>query len=320
MRLGIDVGGSKLAFALAEPRSGRLVASRRRAWTPSGDAERDLAAIVSGARELLEETSLPTGALEAVGVCAPGPLDADAGVVQGPPNLPGWQQVPLVQRLEQELGCPVALENDANAAALAEWRARRGRGVASLVYLTLSTGVGAGLVLDGHLVRGAQGLAGELGHVPVVWDGEPCACGLRGCLEAYVGGAAWTRRLRSLAPEESRVVSLAGTRSQITPEHVLEAARAGDGFALRELERWNEHLARALVAIAMGFAPEVIVLGTIATAAGEPLCLGPLRERVTPRLWPRLAESLRIEPSALGEMLPFHAGLAVAERAARTGA
>jgi glucokinase len=318
MRLGIDVGGSKLAFALAEPRAGRLVASRRLAWTPSGDAERDLAVIVAGARDLLGETEVPTGALEAVGVCAPGPLDADAGIVQGPPNLPGWQEVLLVRHLEQELGCPVALENDANAAALAEWRARRGRGVASLVYLTLSTGVGAGLVLDGHLHRGAQGLAGELGHVPVVWDGEPCACGQRGCLEAYVGGAAWTRRLRSLAPEESRVVSLAGTRSQVTPVHVVEAARAGDAFALRELERWNEHLARALVAIAFSLAPEVIVLGTIATAAGEALCLAPLRERLAARLWPRLAAASQLELSALGEMLPFHAGLAVAERAARS--
>ncbi len=133
MRLGIDVGGSKLAFGLAEPRSGRLVASRRLAWTPSGDADRDLAEIVAGARRLLEETSLSASALEAIGVCTPGPLDADAGIVQGPPNLPGWQEVLLVRRLEQELGCPVALENDANAAALAEWRARRGRGVASLV-------------------------------------------------------------------------------------------------------------------------------------------------------------------------------------------
>jgi glucokinase len=319
MRLGIDVGGSKLAFALAEPRASRIVASRRLPWTPSGDAERDIAVILSGARGLLEETSLPSSALEAIGVCTPGPLDAEAGIVQGPPNLPGWQDVALTREIERELGCPVALENDANAAALAEWRARRGRGVASLVYLTLSTGLGAGLVLDGHLHRGAAGLAGEIGHAPIVWDGERCACGQRGCLEAYVGGAAWTRRLREIAPAESRVVALAGSRAQITPEHLLEAARAGDAFALAELERWNEHLARALIAIAYSLAPEVIVLGTIATAAGEALCLAPLRERIAARVWPRLASAVQLELSALGEALPFHAGLAVAERAARAG-
>jgi predicted NBD/HSP70 family sugar kinase len=173
-------------------------------------------------------------------------------------------------------------------------------------------------VLDGHVYRGARGLAGELGHVPVVWDGELCACGQRGCLEAYVGGAAWARRLRSAVPPESQVAALAAAAERVTPEHVVLAARAGDAFALRELARWNEHLARALVAIAFSFAPEVIVLGTIATAAGEALCLAPLRERLAARLWPRLAAALQVELSALGEMLPFHAGLAVAERAARS--
>jgi glucokinase len=317
MRLGIDVGGSKLAFALAEEGGSGLVASRRIPWTPSGDAERDCEALVAGARALLAEASVSPQALEAIGVCAPGPLDADAGIVQSPPNLPGWRDVALTRRLAQEFGCSAALENDANAAALAEWRARRGRGVSSLVFLTLSTGVGAGLVLDGRLYRGAGGLAGELGHVPVVWDGESCACGLRGCLEAYVGGAAWTRRLRRVTPEASVVAARAGGAARVLPEHVVAAAREGDAFARAELERWNEHLARGLVGIAFALAPDVIALGTIATAAGETLCLAPLRERLAARLWPHLAAAVHLELSALGERLPFQAALAVAERAAR---
>jgi glucokinase len=314
MRLGIDVGASKLALALADGPGAPLRASCRLDWTPSGDAARDVGLLVAEARRLL--SAQPGGAVpRALGVCAPGPLDSRAGVVQGPPNLPGWRDMRLVDWLAREFGCAVALENDANAAALAEWQARAPR-PGSLVYLTLSTGVGAGLVLDGRLYRGARDLAGEIGHAPVVWDGEPCACGLRGCLEAYVGGAAWTRRLRARAPEGGRVAALAGGRSAIGPPHVVAAAREGDAFALAELDRWNEHLARALVAIAFAYAPEVISLGTIASAAGEALCIEPLRKRFAARVWPRLAAAVRIEARALGEELRYRAALAVAERAA----
>ena len=188
MLLGIDVGATKLAFCLADA-AGELVATRRAPWIPSGEAERDLDAITDGARALLTQTGVEPRALRAIGVCAPGPLDPAAGVVLGPPNLPGWHDVALGARLERAFGAPAALDNDANAQALAEWRVRAGRGVRSLVYLTLSTGVGAGLVLDGRTWRGTRGLGGEWGHVPVEWDGEACACGLRGCLEAYAGGA-----------------------------------------------------------------------------------------------------------------------------------
>jgi len=315
MWLGIDIGGSKLAFALGDPRDGALRATRRLPWTPSGDPRRDFETLLTEVRRLLAEAD-EKGAPSAVGVSAPGPLDSASGVVQGPPNLPGWRDVPLVDWLRRELGCPVALENDANAAALAEWQARAPR-VASLVYLTLSTGVGAGLVLDGRVYRGARDLAGEIGHAPIVWDGEPCGCGQRGCLEAYVGGAAWTRRLRAQTPPTSRVAALAGSVAAVRPEHVVSAAREGDAFALAELERWNELLSRALVGIAYAFAPDVIALGTIASAAGEALSLAPLRERFASRVWPRLAQSVRIEASALGEALPFRAGLVVAARAAQ---
>jgi glucokinase len=260
MWLRIDVGGSKLA-ALADGAGAPLQGTWSGAWTPSGDAARDVARIVAEARRLLDAAGRGA-APRAVGVCAPGPLDSREGVVQGPPNLPGWRDVPLVAWLEREFGCPVALENDANAAALAEWQARSPR-PASLVYLTLSTGIGAGLVLDGRLYRGARDLAGEIGHAPVVWDGEPCACGLRGASRptraARPGRAGCADRARG-----GRVAALAGGRSAGS-SHV--AAAAGDARAL-ELERWNEHLARALVAIA-AFAPDAISLGTIACAAGE---------------------------------------------------
>jgi len=223
--------------------------------------------------------------------------------------------VPVCELLAAALGAVVRVENDANAAALAEARWGAGRGYADFAYLTMSTGVGAGLVLGGELFAGRGGNAGEIGHLPVEWEGEPCACGLRGCLEAYCGGAAWTHRLRRIAPERGRVAELAGGRERVTPRELVAAAREGDGFARGELARWNAYLARGLVALVFVLAPQAVVLGTIATAAGEELCFAPLREQVRAHVWPLLGRDLAILPSGLGEALPAHAGIAVALQA-----
>ncbi len=309
--LGIDIGGSKVALALGDAQ-GRLRARMRRATEPSGDAQADLARIASDARRLLSEAGVAASELAAVGVSAPGPIDPARGEIVHPPNLPGWGTVPIRALLHEALGAPVHIENDANAAALAEWRYGAGRGFEDLVYLTMSTGVGGGLVLGGRLHAGIRGNAGEIGHMPVEWDGEPCACGLRGCLEAYVGGAAWTRRLRRIAPQPGRVAELAGGRERATPRELVAAAREGDAFALAEMARWNEYLARGIAALVFVLAPQAVILGTIASAAGEQLCFAPLRERVAARVWPLLGRGLAILPSGLGDSLPDHAGLAIA--------
>jgi glucokinase len=310
LRLGIDLGGSKTVLAIGDIQ-GRVRARRRYATEPSGDPQRDVARLLAECRGLLAEAGLAPGELSGVGVAAPGPIDPEAGLVLGAPNLPGWERVALREALAQGLGQPVWLENDADAAALAEWRFGAARGARDAVYLTMSTGVGAGLILDGRLHRGARGNAGEFGHVPIVPDGEPCACGQRGCLEAYVGGAAWARRLREHAPESSACLALAGSRDALGPEHVLRAAAAGDAFARAELDRFNAHLIRGLVAVVFSLAPQVIVLGTIVAAAGE-ACLEPLREGLRQRVWPVLAREVAILPAALGERLPELAGLCAA--------
>lgn len=311
MLAGIDIGGTKTAFALGERQGDEIAASWRRATEPTQDASADLLRMADDVRTLLEEAGLAPGELEAVGVSAAGPLDPGQGVLLEPPNLP-WHRAPVVGVLSQALGCPVFLDNDANAAALAEWLYGAGRGTRHMVYLTMSTGVGAGLVLDGRIHRGVACSAGEVGHVPVVWDGEPCSCGMRGCLEAYVGGAAWTRRLVEHTPPSSRVAALTPAGATPRPEQVVLAAREGDAFALSELARFNDYLARGIVQVAFTLAPELVVLGTIPTAAGEALCLDPVREQVHARLWPVIGDGLRIEASGLGESLPDYAGLSVA--------
>ena len=183
----------------------------------------------------------------------------------------------------------------------------------------MSTGVGAGLILGGRLHRGRIG-AGEVGHAPVEWDGEACAYGLRGCLEAYVGGAAWARRLRRLASPDGRVAALAGGREAITPVHVVAAAHEGDEFALDELRRWNGYLARGIAWLEMVLSPEVVVLGTIARAAGETLCFDPLRRLVAEHTWERTGGGARIVAAELGDDLPDRAALAVAAGAVEADA
>jgi len=311
LTLGIDIGGTKLALALADG-EGTLLRRTRRPTEPSGDADADVARIAGDARSLLAEAGVEAGALAAIGVSAPGPVDRERGLLVDPPNLPGWGSVPLAERLEAELGRPVVLENDANAAALAEWRFGAGRGCSHVVYLTMSTGIGGGLILDGRLYRGAGGDAGEIGHIPLEAGGERCACGLRGCFEAAAGGAAWAARLRRTTPPDSLVAELAGGREHAGPEQVVAAARAGDRFALAELERYNETVARGLAIVTFALAPERIILGTIPVAAGEELCLAPIRAHLRSRLWPRFAERTEVVPAALGEQLPYLAGICAA--------
>lgn len=313
--LGIDLGGTKLALALAEvsaPDGIQLVARRRRPTSATGNPRADVDAIVRDVHALLAEAHRSIDDIDCVGLSVPGPFDIEQGTLLTPPNLPGWNAVPIRDWIAAALGRPVRVDNDANAAALAEWRLGAGQGTNHMVYLTMSTGVGAGLVLDGKLFRGWRGNAGEFGHVTVEPDGTRCSCGLNGCLEAYVGGAAWTRRIREICPASSQVAVLAGHGSKATPEHVVAAAQSGDKFALAEFERFNHYLARGIANVVFAVAPQVIVLGTIPTAAGQQLCLEPLREQVAGLLWPELSDGLRIVGSELGEDLAYYAGICVA--------
>lgn len=310
--LGIDIGGTKVVLAVGDE-EGRTLASRRRPMPLSGDWRADLDALVEEARGLLADTGVDDGALQRIGVSVPGPVDPAAGVLINPPNLPGWRDVPVGAHLREALDASTRIENDANAAALAEARFGAGQGVDDLVYLTMSTGVGGGVITGGRLVHGAFGAAGEPGHMPIVPNGRVCACGLRGCLEAYTGGNAWRDHLRGIAPTDSDAVARAGgDPSALLPEHVVEAARAGDPWAVDVFGTWLDDLAQGIAVVVMLLEPQRIVLGTIAVAAGEALCFAPLRERLRTRLWPQQAERLEVVPAGLGRTLPERAGFAVA--------
>ncbi len=311
--LGIDIGGTKRVLAVGD-QTGEPLSQIRRPMEDSGDWRADLDCLVADGRELVAEWQDRTGAkLTRVGVSVPGPADPERGLLLNPPNLPSWHGATIGAALGEAFGVEIRVENDANAAALAEHEFGAGRGCEDMVYLTMSTGVGAGVISHGKLLRGAFGAAGEAGHVPVENPGAPCRCGLNGCLEVYVGGNAWRQRLREVVPESSAAFDLADrVRDDIRPEHLVAAAKAGDAFACQEFDRWLDYLAKGIIPVIMLLEPERIVLGTIATAAGESLCFEPLRERVAASIWPHQAERLSIVPASLGKDLPQRAGLAVA--------
>ncbi len=250
--LGIDLGGTKIALGVLE--GGRLV-WRTRIATPQEGAEAVLQVMIAAASEALAEAGPP---VTAVGVGTPGPIDFATGTVRFAPNIPHFRNVPLGPRLEEALKLPVVLENDANAAALAEHHLGAARDAASSLFVTVSTGIGGGLVSGGRVWRGAFGQAGEIGHLTVLPGGPVCGCGNAGCLEAVASG-------RALA----RDAGYAYAEPLDTPE-LFARWRAGEAKAARIVEAGTDYLGQALADAQKLWDPEVVVVGGgVALGGGE---------------------------------------------------
>lgn len=237
-----------------------------------------------------------------IGIGAPGPLDPRRGIILDAPNLPGWINIPLRQRMESHFGCPVALGNDGNLAALAEWRYGAGRGSENVLYLTWGTGIGGGVIADGHLLLGYRGLAAEVGHMQVDPQGDRCGCGQIGHLEAIAAGPAIARsaRARIESGEPSTLATRPGVES-IGGTDVGRAALAGDALALSVLETAARAIGRHLASLAHAFNPEIIVVGGGVSELGR-IVLEPmesaLREHVMHRAY---LDGLRFAPAELGD-------------------
>jgi glucokinase len=316
--LGIDIGGTKLAVGVATP-DGRLLSDRRQ---PSGAADGPdamIARVVAMARAAVADAGLTLAEIEAVGIGCGGPLDPWRGVVLNALNNPGWIDVPLVARIEAELGRPAHLDNDANAAALGEHRFGAGRETADMVYLTISTGVGGGLILDRRLYHGTNGNAGELGHISVrAHGGRPCHCGSIGCIEAYCSGTNIAERFRE-ALATGATTGIDRDPAAITAEDVAAAVHEGDPLASSIWAETMELLGGGIVSIIHAFNPELVVLGGGVTRAGD-LLFEPVRRVVHERAMPWLAEPVRIVPAELGDMTGVLGAVAVAlERIGESG-
>ncbi len=268
--LGLDFGGTKLAAGVWRVGSDALLATRRRPTDVAAGAQGDLAAMLDMSHDLLDEVG-GADELGAVGVCFGGQVDAARGVVIVQMHVPGWETFPLRETLAAHFGVPAAVENDGNAVALAEHHFGAGRGRPSLLYLTISTGVGGGLVLDGEIVEGAHGLAGEIGHMLVAPGGPPCPCGRRGCLEAVAAGPAIARAARAKLDEDPTCASTLRDVVGLTAKDVAAAAAAGDALAQEVLDQALGYLGLAVANAAVLLDPGCVVLGGGVTRMGEPL-------------------------------------------------
>ncbi|HEX4811406.1 MAG TPA: ROK family protein [Nonomuraea sp.] len=293
--LALDIGGTKLAAGVVTG-DGRIhgwqVVPTRREEGP----QRVLSRLFDLGRKAIAEAGRPEE-VAAVGISCGGPLDARAGILECPPHLPGWIGVPVGAMAAEAFGAPSALENDATAAALGEFRHGAGRGTSTMLYLTISTGVGGGSVIGGRLHRGAAGNGGELGHVLVRPGGRTCSCGRRGCLEAYASGTAIAERAReALAAGRSSALSAV---ERPTAEDVSRAAASGDPLATEIWDETTRALGSALTDLVNAFEPELVVLGGGVTRAGARL-LDPVAAAVARDAMPPAARSARIELSQLG--------------------
>lgn len=262
--LALDFGGSKLAAAVVEPRRGRIIAKTRQERLPSANAQQSLEQMIALGRGVLQDGQTPSSALLRLGVSFGGPLSRDRRYVLRSMHVPDWESFPLAERLETAFGCRAFMDNDANAAALGEWRFGAGRGLDSLLYIQVSTGIGAGIVVHRRLLRGA-GLAGEFGHMTVAPDGPLCVCGKRGCVESFAAGWALARDGRTAlvnALLNSPLRKLCGDDPErLDARLVCEAARQGDPIANAILDRAAQALGMTLANAVVLLDPQAVVIG-----------------------------------------------------------
>ena len=300
LALVADLGGTHVRVALSD--CGQLHARQIENTVQEGAG-----AVVQQIARMAQHciTSCEPRTPDVLVIACPGPLDVVTGIVYQPPNMVGWGDVPLGSLLEQALGLEIVLVNDANAAAYGEWTHGAGVGTRWFVYITVSTGIGAGLVFDGHLLTGVRGVAGELGHICIDPNGPICGCGNRGCLEALASGTAIARRYNELAGSVREQIAHSDTGpGPATAADVAAAAAAGEPLSSRVFDEAATALGIGVANIVQLCNPEVVVLGGGVSLAGAML-FERVRRVVDANVIAIAAESVKIVPAALGD----HAGL-----------
>jgi glucokinase len=299
--IGLDIGGTKFAIVEGTPQAQILARTAYPTDTQRGFAD-TFARLCAAVEQALTTAREAGRQVVALSVSIGGPLDIARGIIYSPPNLPGWDAIPLKDLLHQRFGLPVYVEHDGNAGALAEWHFGAGIGTRNLIFLTMGTGLGGGIILNGQIYRGASDLAGEVGHMRIAPDG-PLAYGKRGAWEGYCAGPAFAILAREMFPQRW------GQEVQ-TPE-VVQAALAGDAQALAVVERVASYLGQGLAILADILNPEMIVIGSMAVRLGETL-LAPARRAMQAEALPGTYAACRVVPAALGERIGDIAALCAA--------
>lgn len=296
--VGIDLGATKIALGLIDPLD-RITARRR---IPTHVAEGPQAAVVRMVQSISElAQELPSGQqIAAVGICSPGPIDHEAGLIIDPPNLTGWRNVPLRQMLADRLDLPVTLEHDAKASALGEYYYGVGQGRGSMVYIVVGTGVGAAIIMEGQLYRGLHNSAGEVGHITIDRYGEKGSSGINGNVESYMSGPSLVYRYERLLTQAARPP----VSQPITGELIAQLAAQGDEVALQVMTGAGEALGIAVASLAMILDIDRYVIGSSVAKAGD-LLLEPARRIAPEYCFQSVASRLQIAPAGLGDDGPI---------------
>ncbi len=313
--IGVDIGGTKTAIVLcSQPPA--IIARVEFPTLPEQGPDRVLDLIQKNIYGLIDTHGIRKEELAAIGISCGGPLDRITGVIQSPPNLPTWVDVPIVSVLRREFDVPCRLENDANAGAVAEHRFGAGQGTRHMIFLTMGTGLGGGIIVDGHLYHGASDMAGEIGHVRLTSSG-PVGYNKAGSVEGWAsgGGMAQAAHREVLAAiKKGEVTALAVNFSMdgiVTAKDVANAAHQGDAVAMRIVHGTGTRLGEALAILVDLLNPELIVIGGLAMRLGESL-LAPARIAMDREALGPAAKACRIVPAALGEQIGDIAAICVA--------
>ena len=294
--LAIDLGGTNLRMAAVD-RAGTIL-HRTKYETPKSERADEIVGVILTAADECRRATEERSRVIAVGAAVPATINAPEGTILKAPNIPALDGFRFSAAIADELNLPVILENDANAAAIGEHRFGASRGFESSICVTLGTGVGGGIVLDGKILRGADGTAGEIGHIGVEPQGAPCGCGSRGCVEQYSSATAIVRLKREL--ENQYPKSVLRNKTNCTSLDVYEAGRAGDALALEVFRRMGFYLGVALADLVNVLNPEVIVIGGGA-AAGWDLFAHHVREQIDARAFREPAKRARLVRASLGD-------------------
>lgn len=303
--LGLDIGGTKTAVTLGDP-SGAIHARQAFATRTERGFFATFGELCTHVDEIRRQAERLGRAVEVISVSIGGPLEIEPGIIHSPPNLPGWDDIPLKELLTERFDLPVYIEHDGNAGALAEWYFGAGRGARNVVFLTMGTGFGGGLILNGQLYRGTCDLAGEVGHIRIAENG-PVAFGKAGSWEGFCGGAGISKLATARFPQRWKATG-------VTAQEIATLATGGDADALTLLEELARRLGYGLAILLDVLNPEVIVIGSIAVRLGE-LLLGPAREEMKREALPAAVNACRVVPAALGERLGDVASLCAAIQA-----
>ena len=300
--LGIDIGGTNLVVGSVAEDGSVLHAMQSEPTHAEAGATSVLDRLVALAERVIAQTrrEIPGAEIIGVGTGAPGPLDTKSGIVLLTPNL-GWVNMPLRQIIHDRLGLPATLDNDANCAVLGEWWVGAARGARNAIGITIGTGIGGGLVLEGKLYHGASDVAGEIGHTTIETEGRRCKCGNYGCLEAYASGP--NIAMRAVEELEAGAVSslpvmVGGDLKKITAQTVYEAAHQGDELALEIVNDTAKFLGVGIANLLNVFNPEVVVVCGGVTLAGDHLFV-PLRREIARRAFKPAVQACRIVPGEL---------------------